>query len=798
MKTLLFLLFSCISSQLLCAQMINFKWAKQLGGTSNETGNGIITDASGNVYTVGNFAGTVDFDPGPMVFNLTAATEDAFLTKFDLNGNFIWAKQFAGTQYISGLSIALDIHSNIYITGNFTGQVDFDPGLASYSLSAIGVKDIFITKLDQNGNLLWVKQMGEALSISGGTSITVDVSGNIFVTGVISNIYIFILKTDSDGNTIWEKRIGHTSSLCHGTSVSTDISGNVYTAGNFSTSSEMLPVDFDPGPGTYNLAPRGNADAFVCKLNEDGDFVWARQLGGVNLEEANAITLDAAGNAFITGYFNGNCDFDPGPAVFNLSAYGDEDIFLVKLDISGNLIWARQIGGPLSEFGNSLMTDASGNIYLTGYFYGTVDFDPGPAVYNINTQGLSDIFITKLDGDGNLRWATSIGGPLVDLSHSLYLDGSGNIYTTGYFHNTVDFDMGPGVYSLTVVGERDIFVHKMGYCTNISSATITASACSDYILNGQTYTTSGIYTQYLVNVAGCDSILKLDLSINGSLTTVNKTICQGQSYYAGGANQTTSGVYHDKFISSLGCDSVITTNLTVSPNPKPNLGPDGNLCSTSNTALISPGSFMNYLWHDNSTQPDYTVNSPGKFWVIVTDINSCIATDTITISALDTIPKNFLPADQLLCYGNVVRIAAMGNYVTYQWSTGSSGDFIDISNFDTYYLTVKDFNSCAGTDSITIKRKNCIYINIPNAFTPNSDTKNDIFKPVINQAVKDYHFIVFNRFGQKVFETREYDKGWDGTLKGKPQPPGAYVYHIKYNNIFGSETVENGSVLLIR
>jgi gliding motility-associated-like protein len=137
-------------------------------------------------------------------------------------------------------------------------------------------------------------------------------------------------------------------------------------------------------------------------------------------------------------------------------------------------------------------------------------------------------------------------------------------------------------------------------------------------------------------------------------------------------------------------------------------------------------------------------------------------------------------------------------YFTYQWSTGSTGDFIDVSTFGTYYLTVKDFNYCTGTDSIIIQRKNCIYIGIPNAFTPNGDTKNDIFKPEIFQSVKAFSFIVFNRYGQTVFETREYGKGWDGTLNGKAQPSGSYVYHIKYTNIFGVETVENGSVLLIR
>ena len=798
MKTILFFLLSCVSSQMLCAQIVNLKWAKQMGGTSNETGNGVTADAFGNVYRIGNFTGTVDFDSGPVVFNLTATTEDVFLSKLDPDGNFIWAKQLVVNGYASGMSISLDINSNIYITGKFAGQVDFDPGPGSTNLTAIGRQDVFIAKFGTDGNFLWAKQIGTDLTYASGNSITVDVFGGVLVTGMILNGSIFILKLDAAGNIKWQKQIGQPSSISTGTSVITDPSGNVYTTGYFSTNSITNPVDFDPGPGIYNLSPNGNADAFVSKLNEDGDFVWARQIGGVNLEEAHAITLDATANILITGYFNGICDFNPGLAVFNLAAYGDEDIFITKLDIAGNFVWAKQMGGALSEFGNSIATDANGNIYLAGYFYGTVDFDPGPTVYNVSTWGLSDIFVTKLDGDGNLRWAKSMGGNLFDWCTSFFLDGSGNIYTTGYFNQIVDFDIGPGVYNLNAVGGKDIFVHKMMYCTNFTYAAITASVCKNYVLNGQTYTTSGIYTQYLVNANGCDSILRLSLYVSESLTTVNKTICTGQTYYAGGANQTSSGIYYDIFITPLGCDSVIKTNLTVSPKPVPNLGPDGNLCTNNNSALITPGSFISYLWQDNTTQPGYMVNSPGKYWVTVTDSNNCSATDTLTVLTIDTIPKSFLPLNQYICYGNVLRIVAPVNYFTYQWSTGSSTNFTDISNFGTYYLTVKDFNSCTGIDSITIQRKNCIYISIPNAFTPDGNSLNDIFKPTINQAVNSFSFIVFNRYGQKVFETREYGKGWDGTLKGKPQPSGSYVYHIKYTNIFGVEIVENGSVLLIR
>jgi gliding motility-associated-like protein len=144
-----------------------------------------------------------------------------------------------------------------------------------------------------------------------------------------------------------------------------------------------------------------------------------------------------------------------------------------------------------------------------------------------------------------------------------------------------------------------------------------------------------------------------------------------------------------------------------------------------------------------------------------------------------------------------MRIEATG-YSSYLWSNGSTAGFIDVSTSGQYFVTVKDFNNCTGTDSITIQPSNCIPVNIPNSFTPNGDGRNDIFKPGFFLQLSSYSFVVFNRYGQKVFETREKEKGWDGTLKGKAQPSDSYVYTIRYTNIFGVENIETGSVLLIR
>ena len=720
-----------------------------MGGTSIETGYSITADASGNIYTTGNFSGNVDFDPGPGVFNLsTNGTADIFISKSDSAGNFIWAKQMEGSIYAYSIAIALDAFGNIYTTGSFAGGVDFDPGPGVFNLSAGGT-DVFVSKLDSAGNFIWVKQMWAG----SGNSIAIDVYGNVLVTGFIRNssayTQIFILKLNAAGNTVWSKQIGGVNSACSGSSITTDGAGNVYTAGYFSINPAVNPIDFDPGPGVYNIYPVGGADIFVSKLNAAGNFVWSKQMGGTQFEEGNSITVDASGNVITTGYFNGTVDFDPGPAVFNLSSFGDEDIFVSKFNAAGNFIWAKQMGGIQSEEGNSLAVDAAGNVYITGHFYGTADFDPGSPVYNLVSAGFSDIFISKLDGNGNFRWAKSIGGSQYDWSYALALDATGNIYTTGYFDGIVDFDIGPGVYNLSSVGSKDIFVLKLNRCFNGTFSAITVSTCNAYILNGQTYSTSGIYLQSLINTAGCDSIITLNLTINNRYTTLNAAVCD--SYLWNGQTYTSTGIYRDTLTASNGCDSIITLNLVI----------NSRTFSAINAAICSGQNYAGYT-------------TAGTYIDTLVAANGC---DSIRTLKLIEKTKSFSTIDTTICSGQ-----NYGGHTT-------TGTYVDI---------LAAANGCDSIRTLNLTVKNNCSIYIPNAFTPNKDGLNDLFKPTINLSFQQFSFIIFNRYGQKIFETREYGKGWDGTYKGKDQPTGSYVYRIKFTNSFGWKSENNGTVLLIR
>jgi len=813
--TVVLLLFIC--SFPLQAQDTYFRWAKQFpGGENADAANQIAVDKDGNVYTAGIFAGTVDFDPGPATSNLVAyGAEDVFISKLDANGNFVWAKQLGNEKFNHTYTLSLDKDANIYIAGSFNGTFDFDPGPGVFSLTGLSNDDTYVVKLSRDGDFVWVRQFaGDNSSGILGTSI--DAVGNIVITGAFNGSVdfdpgpgtyqltapgvstpffprtnAFVCKLNPAGNFMWAVSMGGTDSD-RGFRVSTDAAGDIYVTGDFRAS-----ADFDPGPGTSILTSNGDSDFFIVKLHGDGTLYWAKSVGGTSTDYAYTPKTDAAGNIYVTGFFRGTTDFDPGPGTFMMTATGGDAIFVLKLDASGNLGWAKSISGPsYNNWGYDLELDAAGNVYVSGFFLGPADFDPGPGVF-ILAATIIDAFLLRLDKDGNFNWAKSFGAGQQDQALSLFLDPYGSVYACGHFSGTTDFDFGAAIYNLAAADLSDVFILKIAQCLTQAVSSITTSACDAYTLNGQDYTTSGSYTQTLLSSAGCDSVITLNLTINhAQFTSVSVAICEGAAYYAGGANQTQPGTYVDRFTGSTGCDSTITTHLSVIPAPRPDLGTDRSLCSNG-SANISPGNFATYRWQDNSTAASYNIHAPGKYWVTVTGTNNCPATDTLLIFGVNPVPQNFLPADKELCYGNTLNIAAPG-YKNYLWSTNAITSNISVRNFGKYYLTVTDHNNCTGVDSIEIKRANCIPISIPNAFTPDGNGINDVFKPTILQEINRYSMIVYNRYGQKVFESAQYGKGWNGTCQGKEQPAGSYVYQVSFTNAFGYTYNENGSVLLIR
>ncbi len=378
-------------------------WADGWGGSGDDTGSAIAVDASGNVYTTGYFTGTVDFDPGFGTFDLTSAgSNDIFVSKLDASGNLVWAGQMGGTGDDQGFSIAVDASGNVYTTGYCNGTADFDPGAGTMELSLSGGQYGFISKLDTDGDFVWAKAM-----------------------------QIFSVH------------------------VALDASANVHTTGEF-----IGTVDFDPGAGVANLTSASGGDIFISRLDTNGNHVWARSFYGVNIDCGSSISFDSSSNLYTTGYFFGSVDFDPGAGTFSMSSAGGTDIYVLKLDPAGDFVWARRMGGSLGDYGTTVLTDGPGNIYTSGSFNGTADFDPGAVAYNLSSAGATDGYISKLDASGNFVWAIRVGGTGNDYFSSMAIDGSGNLNIAGDFNGTVDFDPGAGTYNLSSQGGSDVFVAR--------------------------------------------------------------------------------------------------------------------------------------------------------------------------------------------------------------------------------------------------------------------------------------------------------------------------------------------------
>ncbi len=217
-------------------------------------------------------------------------------------------------------------------------------------------------------------------------------------------------------------------------------------------------VDFDPGAGELNLSTSGSFDVFIQKFNKEGTLLWAKSLGGRESEEVTGICTDANGDICIIGYFEDVADFDPGPKQFDLESSGSKDAFVVKLNSDGDFLWAKALGGDGFDLGINIAASQSNHVYLTGIFKESADLDPGNGTDEYISKGGYDIFIEKLDPEGNLVWARVIGSSRDDYAADISTDGLGNCFLAGIYRDTIDLDPGSGE---RIEKTKGMFIEKL-------------------------------------------------------------------------------------------------------------------------------------------------------------------------------------------------------------------------------------------------------------------------------------------------------------------------------------------------
>jgi hypothetical protein len=391
----------------------NHKWAKGIATGTQGWARDVAIDADGNVIVVGGYMGTADLDPGPGVFQVTSQTQylTAFIQKLDSTGAFLWGGSLQGTDYNQADAVLTDAAGNIYVVGRMYDWLDCDLGPGTDSVRA--------------GN-----------------------GGPTFGT--------FIICINAAGNHQWARLV--IGAEINGKPV-VDSAFNIYMGGHF-----IQGADFDTGPGIYSPSVEGGMEGFFARYDSNGNLGTVYQLRTMNLfsnSEIYAVDMDSAG-FYVSGFIGDSVDLDPGSGVaIFANIMGLEDMYVCRYTLAGDLVWAKLFEANEGVHPLALRTASNGDVVVAGVYYSAVDLDPGPTTHMSYIYGNGDLFVLRLDPNGNFVWAKEMGGPDEETIPSMTLDDNGNIYLAAGFRGTVDFDPGPGIRIFNSAGQTDIAVQKL-------------------------------------------------------------------------------------------------------------------------------------------------------------------------------------------------------------------------------------------------------------------------------------------------------------------------------------------------
>lgn len=398
------------------AQAPDWLWANNAGESNDDYGQSVCMDASGNVYVTGFFSSdSITFGS----FTLgNSGNKEVFVVKYDANGNALWAKSANGSNEDRAYGICVDANGNVFITGFYSSStITFD----TYALSSPGIDNIFLVKYDAAGNVLWARS-------AGGSSYDI------------------------------------------GYGVITDPSGNAYITGGFQSSAAVF--------GSDTIGSFGSYDIFLAKYDANGNELWVRGTGGSGVDVSKGVSTDASGNAIITGSFSsGSIYFESTTLTLSGSSY--TDMFVAEYDAWGNALWAKNAVGNSYDYGYSVCTDASDNVFVTGYFRSATLVFYTTTLTNSNVSGsMYDIFVAKYSPYGNLIWAKSAGESSGDdIGQGVSVGAGGSVFFTGYFQSpSITF----GSTTLTnTSSSADIVVAKYDAAGNVLWAKSSGTANSD-------------------------------------------------------------------------------------------------------------------------------------------------------------------------------------------------------------------------------------------------------------------------------------------------------------------------------
>jgi hypothetical protein len=404
------------------------RWSRAIGGLATELARDVVIDAGGRVAVAGYFEGAVDFGGGAKV---EARKIDAFVSTFAADGAPGWTVHFGGDGEDVAHAVAFDPAGNLVIAGLFSGTMT----IGTIQLEAKGSDDAFIAKLDAQGKPLWARAIGGTDS-DAAHDLALDADGSIYVTGSFKgklpvneqttlqskgNEDVLLLALGPDGDVRWSQQFGNRY-RDFGQRVAVDGAGHVIVLAEFTDD-----VSFGGEP----LVSEGNRDLALAKLTSRGEHVWSRRFGSPFNEYGLGLAVDPAGNIGLTGSFDNEIDFGGGKLV----SAGESDLFVTRLAPDGAHLWSKRFGATREDIGHGIAADRFGNLAVTGWFWGEVDFGGGP----VRAEGMNkDGFLLKLSADGKHLWSRRFGAKDHDQGRGVAMSPEGEVAAIGIFRFRLD------------------------------------------------------------------------------------------------------------------------------------------------------------------------------------------------------------------------------------------------------------------------------------------------------------------------------------------------------------------------
>lgn len=497
-----------------------------------------------------------------------------------------WAKTYGGTGYHFLHDMVTDDSGYIYSSGVYAGKTDLDPGPDSFFVSSTANSNVFVQKLDKNGNFVWGRSIGGVRNeFSAG--LAVDASGNVFVQGMydstvnfhpsgdISGIRSsrgrldpFIVKFDKNGQYIWTLSDGRAGND-YPTAIKCDEAGNVFVSGYY-----------DPDADIQN----GSYDSYLTKYSASGTKIWNAVFPGgtggflaIGSKSIRDFEIGKNGSLYLCGEYYKTMDANPGTAEWNLTSKGLSDVFIIKLNAAAQLVWVRTSGGKSYDYAPNIHVDKYENVYVAGSFKETADLDPTGYVAEYISKGSEDIFLQKLDSNGYLKWVRTIGGKFDESVYDIQTDDTANVFLAGFYSDIVDFD--PGIKSNTkkAFGVADIFIQKSDstgsfkwlYTTGSINNDIATSlsfdpnqnlVCGGVFSNTVDFGNAGLkfnassegnYDNFILKFKTCQTTYG-----NSVLNACNSFVYKNKTY-------TESTMINDTLVNFSGCDSIHSIHLLI-------------------------------------------------------------------------------------------------------------------------------------------------------------------------------------------------------------------------------------------